>query len=68
MKDKHIHLDKATLLITHTQLDFQLQQTETHGGGVEYTEGVTVLGVPGVAGSYVKFKVPTNAPTLVLLL
>jgi hypothetical protein len=36
----------------------------THGGGVEYTEGVTVLGVPGVAGSYVKFKVPTNAPTL----
>ena len=36
----------------------------THGGGVEYTGGVTVLGVPGVAGSYVKFKVPTNAPTL----
>ena len=35
-----------------------------HSGGVEYTEGVTVLGVPGVAGSYVKFKVPTNAPTL----
>ena len=36
----------------------------THGGGVEYTNGVTVLGVPGVEGSYVKFKVPVNAPTL----
>ena len=36
----------------------------THAGGVEYTDGVTVLGVPGVQGSYVKFKVPVNAPTL----
>ena len=35
-----------------------------HAGGVEYTDGVTVLGVPGVEGSYVKFKVPVNAPTL----
>ena len=35
-----------------------------HAGGVEYTDGVTVLGVPGVEGSYVKFKVPSNAPTL----
>ena len=35
-----------------------------HGGGVEYTTGVTILGVPGIEGSYVKFKVPTNAPTL----
>lgn len=36
----------------------------THAGGVEYTTGVTILGVPGVQGSYVKFKVPVNAPTL----
>lgn len=36
----------------------------THGGGVEYTDGVTVFGQPGIEGSYVKFKVPVNAPTL----
>ena len=36
----------------------------THGGGVEYTDGVTVFGQPGIEGSYVKFKVRPNAPTL----
>jgi len=36
----------------------------THAGGVEYTDGVTVFGIAGVEGSYVKFKVPKNAPTL----
>jgi len=36
----------------------------THNGGVEYTDGVTIFGQPGVEGSYVKFKVPVNAPTL----
>ena len=35
-----------------------------HNGGVEYTNGVTVFGEPGIQGSYVKFKVPVNAPTL----
>ena len=35
-----------------------------HAGGVEYTTGVTILGEAGVKGSYVKFKVPVNAPTL----
>jgi len=39
-------------------------QDGTHNGGVEYTDGVTVFGQPGVEGSYVKFKVPANAPTL----
>ena len=43
---------------------FSTKPDGIHTGGVEYTDGVTVLGVPGVAGSYVKFKVPTNAPTL----
>lgn len=45
-------------------LRFSTTPNGTHAGGVEYTNGVTVLGVPGIKGSYVKFKVPTNAPTL----
>lgn len=36
----------------------------THAGGVQYTTGVQVLGTPGVEGSYIKFTVPVNAPTL----
>jgi hypothetical protein len=36
----------------------------THNGGVQYTTGVEVFGTPGVEGSYVKFTVPVNAPTL----
>ena len=39
-------------------------KNRTHGGGVEYTDRVTVFGQPGIEGSYVKFKVPVNAPTL----
>jgi hypothetical protein len=35
-----------------------------HAGGIEYTNGVTVLGTEGVIGSYIKFVVPVNAPTL----
>ena len=36
----------------------------THGGGVEYTTGVTVVGVLGQAGAYTQIIVPTGAPTL----
>ena len=36
----------------------------THGGGVEYTTGVTVVGVLGQAGAYTQIIVPSGAPTL----
>ena len=36
----------------------------THGGGTEYTTGVTVVGTPGSAGAYTEIVVPTGAPTL----
>ena len=49
--------------VTHP-IRFSTTDDGTHGGGVEYTDGVTVFGEPGVEGSYVKFKVPVNAPTL----
>ena len=36
----------------------------THGGGVEYTTGVTVTGTAGTAGARTTIVVPAGAPTL----
>ena len=36
----------------------------THGGGTEYTTGVTVNGTTGYLGSYTKITVAIGAPTL----
>lgn len=36
----------------------------THGGGTEYTTGVTTNGTPGVSGAYTEITVATDAPTL----
>ena len=35
-----------------------------HGGGVEYTTGVTTVGTPGNAGAYTQIVVASGAPTL----
>ena len=35
-----------------------------HGGGVEYTTGVTTISTAGLEGAYVKIQIPVNAPTL----
>ena len=48
---------------------FRFSTTEdgTHGGGVEYTTGVTdnyATNAPGTAGSYIEITVATDAPTL----
>lgn len=32
----------------------------THGGGVEYTSGVTIAGTPGTAGAFTQIHVPKN--------
>jgi len=36
----------------------------THGGGSEYTTGVTTNGSPGYAGAYTQITVASSAPTL----
>ncbi len=43
---------------------FSTQPNGTHGGGVEYTEGVTKVGTAGQAGSYTQIVVGANTPTL----
>jgi hypothetical protein len=36
----------------------------THGGGSEYTTGVTTSGTPGSSGAYTQIEVASDAPTL----
>ena len=45
-------------------LRFSTTSDGTHGGGTEYTTGVTVSGVAGNPGAYVQILVASGAPTL----
>lgn len=45
-------------------LRFSTTSDGTHGGGVEYTTGVTTVGTPGQAGAYTQIQVAIGAPTL----
>ena len=45
-------------------LRFSTTSNGTHGGGSEYTTGVTTNGVPGNAGAYTQITVAVGAPTL----
>ena len=45
-------------------LRFSTTPNGTHGGGVEYTTGVTKISTAGLEGAYVKIQIPVNSPTL----
>ncbi len=45
-------------------LRFSLSNDGTHGGGTEYTTGVTTVGTPGSAGAYTQIVIASPAPTL----
>jgi|TARA_Y100000114_G_C11753096_1_gene325447 hypothetical protein len=45
-------------------LRFSTTSDGTHGGGSEYTTGVTTSGTPGNAGAYTQITVAVGAPTL----
>ena len=45
-------------------LRFSTTANGTHGGGSEYTTGVTTSGTPGQAGAYTEITVAAGAPTL----
>ena len=45
-------------------LRFSTTSDGTHGGGTEYTTGVTTNGTPGSAGAYTQIEVAVGAPTL----
>ena len=45
-------------------LRFSTTSDGTHGGGSEYTTGVTTVGTPGSSGAYTQITVAVGAPTL----
>jgi len=45
-------------------LRFSTTANGTHGGGTQYTTGVTAIGTPGQAGAYTEITVEDDAPTL----
>jgi hypothetical protein len=45
-------------------LRFSTTSDGSHGGGSEYTTGVTTYGTPGNAGAYTQITVAASAPTL----
>ena len=45
-------------------LRFSTTANGTHGGGSQYTTGVTTAGTPGNAGAYTQITVAVGAPTL----
>jgi len=45
-------------------LRFSTTSDGTHGGGSEYTTGVTTNGTPGSSGAYTQITVASGAPTL----
>ena len=45
-------------------LRFSATSNGTHGGGTEYTTGVTTAGTPGQAGAYTQIVVDASAPVL----
>ena len=45
-------------------LRFSTTSDGTHGGGSEYTTGVTTNGTPGSSGAYTEITVASSAPTL----
>ena len=42
---------------------FSTTPNGSHGGGSEYTDGVTVVGTPGQSGAYTQIVVADNAPS-----
>lgn len=45
-------------------LRFSLTSDGTHGGGTEFTSGVTTSGTPGSSGAYTEIQIPNRTNTL----
>ena len=56
--------DQSHVSNSGNTLRFSTTPDGTHGGGVEYTTGVSYNGTPGSAGAYTQITVAIGAPTL----
>ena len=56
--------DQSNSSNSNHPLKFSTTENGTHGGGVEYTDNVVTVGVPGTPGSYTQITITTSTPNL----